>query len=577
MIFSSSWKVILPFFFFGLAISIDASASTLIKEATWYSDSFDWGQTANGDIFDQKGYSAAICDIPLGQYLYVSKGNTGVVVDANDRPNCSKYPQVIDFSRDVFALFAPLSSGRISDMQVTDIWPTSTDLTKWFFPRDVFTHLDVTLISSIPTVLFAGQWIDIKGRVTKSSDYVIVYLSHENGSPTESSLVKVEKDGSFQTHVLLPKKIGKYTFVIARGKSFNTDKYATIALIDEDTLSYPSLPTEKYKITPRIGINGAYPNIPLPENIFAQMTLKQWTQIYQTTGNSLIFRDTGLSPGVAQVQIGGYMLSTSSPLDRRSRVTTLFSGSVILDRTHESSGAEKAKISIKKNIANFRFTSPTDYKIRPNYYITLPNGDVKQYTFDQIFLSSDMYLKPGISVNASFPLPIEGSYILEIVRQDGIAYANIPLSKGKIWNILDPLTDLQIRTLRKNRNAIIASTFLDIGNIRSRVGKTPVVLDQTLSILAQAKVDDMISRNYRGHMDPDGRYIDWLAEDLGLGIDGSLWENIGYGTVSDLALQDGLGESWVHRYNMLESFWKKVGIGYGVKDGQVYLVHVFGE
>lgn len=44
-------------------------------------------------------------------------------------------------------------------------------------------------------------------------------------------------------------------------------------------------------------------------------------------------------------------------------------------------------------------------------------------------------------------------------------------------------------------------------------------------------------------MDPDGNFIDYLATKLGIDVGGSIGENIGYGTVSDLSLQDGLEES----------------------------------
>lgn len=60
---------------FLVPISVSAT-DTLTKEATYYSDVFQGEQTANGDTFDQGVYSAAMCDVPLGQYLYVSKGNT---------------------------------------------------------------------------------------------------------------------------------------------------------------------------------------------------------------------------------------------------------------------------------------------------------------------------------------------------------------------------------------------------------------------------------------------------------------------------------------------------------------------
>lgn len=114
-----------------------------------------------------------------------------------------------------------------------------------------------------------NQGIEIRGKVTSPSDYVIVYISHtEDPDTKESSLVKVGKDDIFSARILLPKKIGNYTFVIARGKSFNTDSYATLTLIDPESLTYPSLPTQNYTFVPRISTVGNTSTISLPENIF---------------------------------------------------------------------------------------------------------------------------------------------------------------------------------------------------------------------------------------------------------------------------------------------------------------------
>jgi len=146
-------------------------------------------------------------------------------------------------------------------------------------------------------------------------------------------------------------------------------------------------------------------------------------------------------------------------------------------------------------------------------------------------------------VSLRLPLFEDGNYILELVRNDGIAYANIVIPRGNIWSIIDPLTDLEIRTVRKNTDIVRQSILLEINTLRKQINKNSVILDPTLSILAQAKVDDMIARNYQSHADPEGNYIDGLAKKLSLNIEGSIGENIGYGNVSDLALQDGLEES----------------------------------
>lgn len=63
----------LVFFFASLSISQLSFAETVTREATFYSDSFDGGSTSSGDRFSQNVYSAAVCGIDLGQYIYVSR------------------------------------------------------------------------------------------------------------------------------------------------------------------------------------------------------------------------------------------------------------------------------------------------------------------------------------------------------------------------------------------------------------------------------------------------------------------------------------------------------------------------
>lgn len=151
MVFSFSRKALFLVF---LTISIPVFAATTTREATFYSDSFDGGTTSNGRPFDQRNFSAALCGEQLGQYFYVSTGSLGVVVEANDRPNCTKYPNVVDLSREAFRTLAPLSLGRLSAVSTTPVgWAPETP--KGFLPRDTFSHLGVTLQSDIPTVLFS--------------------------------------------------------------------------------------------------------------------------------------------------------------------------------------------------------------------------------------------------------------------------------------------------------------------------------------------------------------------------------------------------------------------------------------
>lgn len=126
----------------------------------------------------------------------------------------------------------------------------------------------------------------------EKSDYVIVYISSEDGQTTESRLFRVEEDGTFLANILLPTKIGNYTFIVASGKGFDTDKYAKISLIDPEALSYPSLPLEKRKFVPRINNIESIPSVTLPDNLSAELLLRQGDVLYAVKGKALLFADT---------------------------------------------------------------------------------------------------------------------------------------------------------------------------------------------------------------------------------------------------------------------------------------------
>ena len=53
--------------------------------ASWYGPGFEGNHTASGDVFDPNLYTAASRDLPLGTWLFVRHGTSGVVVLVNDR------------------------------------------------------------------------------------------------------------------------------------------------------------------------------------------------------------------------------------------------------------------------------------------------------------------------------------------------------------------------------------------------------------------------------------------------------------------------------------------------------------
>jgi uncharacterized protein YkwD len=457
------------------------------------------------------------------------------------------------------------------------MWAAPTDTTKTFLSSLSFAHLWVILESEVPTVLFAWEGITIKGRVTTPVTHVIIYALVEGGEPV-SMLTKVGSDKKFHADIPLPRQAGDMILVVAAGNSFDTDIYPTMTLIESGSLTYPSLASLRYWLIPRLSLMPSVPpSIRLPGRITGELTMTQGNITHTTAGNTLILKDIPLSPGKVSVSIRGYRTSTASSLDRSADLGVIYSGSVILDRSHEIIGREKVIVQVQWSNANFRFNTPRDIRIRPQYYITSPSGDVTEYVFARSLQSSDGYLKPGITLKGSLPLLEEWIYLLEIVREDGVAHANTTLARWAVWPVLTAIPEVQVRSIRTDTTLIRRENLSRLNTLRTRLGRTRLIVDPTLTTLAQAKVDDMIARDYQWHADPEGRYIDTLAEKLSLHIDSTIGENIGYGTVSDISLQDGLEESWVHKYNMLQPNWRKIGIGYGIKDGKVHLVQVFGE
>lgn len=80
----------------------DTTITGTSTDITYYADMFEGRNTANGNIFSQTNFSAARCETPFNTLLQVGNNNTSVIVKVNDRPNCSKYPNVTDLSTIAF-------------------------------------------------------------------------------------------------------------------------------------------------------------------------------------------------------------------------------------------------------------------------------------------------------------------------------------------------------------------------------------------------------------------------------------------------------------------------------------------
>jgi rare lipoprotein A len=68
----------------------------------YYNDSFEGKHTSAGNIFSQEFFSAAKCGTPLNTLTQVILNQKSLLVKVNDRPSCTRFPNLIDLSTNAF-------------------------------------------------------------------------------------------------------------------------------------------------------------------------------------------------------------------------------------------------------------------------------------------------------------------------------------------------------------------------------------------------------------------------------------------------------------------------------------------
>ncbi len=546
-------------------------------EASYYADTFEGGTSSNGTTFSQTQHTAAICYEELSQLAYISTAQTGMVVTLTDRPNCSRHSDRIDLSSSAFSMFAPLSKWLIRDISAVPLGVKTGKFIKRDLSRKEFSSLWVELKNTLSNMYFAGDTIIIEWRVLDGQTQAILFLVWKDTGKQIIDAAWTDEKWNFTFVLNLPTTPEEYEFVIASGRSISTERAVDLRTIDRDIIVYPEIPTVRYKFDPIYSTSRDATGIRLPQNIWGQLNLSQWNKRYTAQWSFLSFSGITFVPGRAQLSIDGYALSTPSSLDRSSHIARIFSGSVMLDRVREST--ELSSVNIRKvwKTAHFRFRINRWFLVQPDYYVALPNWDVREYSIHKKFIDSNGYIKVNTVVTGSFPIPDTWTYRFEVNQSSWIAYINVPFYTEFTLPIIE-----QKFTLPEWRT--YEMTILDAMNtIRRSLWRKTLLIDSDLSKVATLKAKDM--------------YTTKASSSLGVSHTNSKWNDIRsfagfYGVTRDifgenvawsnntthtaiLELHDGLEESPGHRNNIISPDFTKVGIWYYQKGGYSYLVHIF--
>lgn len=322
------------------------------------------------------------------------------------------------------------------------------------------------------------------------------------------------------------------------------------------------------------------------DSCWTRYTLTQDTYSIIVSGKGFTIFPSNLPfrAGKANLKTESFLLASPFSLDINSRLPET-NETIVLDRKYQTDNKVGAKAQLwRKNIL-VQFTIPEGRNVRSDWYVTFPNGSVEKYEVPKTLVRSGAFIQNTKKIQLSLPARTTGTYLIETVDESGVAYFNIPVRVGMVWNVLDPISPEMRSQVRKNLKLIKINSIQALNKLRASQDQNLIVEDTVLTEVAQSKAEDMAKRGYLGHVNPEGKRIGDLLIDANIPYT-SVGENIAGGSkiigsdtspISDIILTDGLELSGSHRYNMLRPDWTKVGIGYATANGKSYYVQIFGK
>ena len=161
-------------------------------ELMYYADSFEWAHTSNWNIFSQKYFSAAKCSTPLNTFTQVIFNNKSLLVKVNDRPSCSRFPNLIDMSTLAFDFLAQRYQGT-KKWEYKELTKVDSDYYKQYIPENFFNDSHVFLNKKIPNTYIANETFNLWGEILNNSKILKLIINYPSWKEIELKKVDVEK------------------------------------------------------------------------------------------------------------------------------------------------------------------------------------------------------------------------------------------------------------------------------------------------------------------------------------------------------------------------------------------------
>lgn len=177
----------------------------------------------------------------------------------------------------------------------------------------------------------------------------------------------------------------------SRVDSFSTTINETLTLVEKKIL--PNMGTSGISLSRPVIVYDKYPYLNFWSNMWGNSRSSN-EKIYKKSGEIILLDNIPLQYGNTRVTLQGYSLLNKTPF--------VWSGSVYIDRTRDLGGKNLVSLSTLRSIGKMQFRVKKWQKVKPEYYVTTPSGDILEYTFPKNYIGTDGYLKTGILIKQSF-------------------------------------------------------------------------------------------------------------------------------------------------------------------------------
>ncbi|MBU0668346.1 S-layer homology domain-containing protein [Patescibacteria group bacterium] len=452
------------------------------------------------------------------------------------------------------------------------------------YPPDFYE--DVTLTESFPNTFYENEVYYIEGNAPSTEESsLFVFLSPPNGE--NINYVTEIENNNFKVPLIF-RESGNFQMGLILGNQ-GESKIANISVLP-DLPEMPSNETENKPSSIKVEYKDQKTNFSWDNKglDFIKMTItqnkaektfffRQGTQDFDVNYTDF----TDFNELKTYVTMEGAELKSESPLQFETNWSMPAQKSFIAV-THVYSEILDSYISINSlpevlsTLSKITFTGTAKKNIFSEAAVIKPDGLVDLFDLTSSSPFEDYFgskiIPGGNDFTFKYTPKTNGTYVLEINGTDGSAILNTPVYINNGLPLIPDFFDLNIYTQPESDfNLQTARTKMLnlINEERKAVGLPAVSIDDKLNTLAQNHSQDMMDRDFFAHVNPDGKTPE--ARRLEANIPMPVGENLAI-SPTVLYAHKGLMQSGIHRNNILDPKWTKVGIGIAINSSGSLLV-----